>query len=110
MNPGDRVIYTLRQFDADGVNQRRDDFSMYQATADNHMHPHGRISGGSGASGHQAHIGLPVTEGQQLPADVVIVNGSGTLCLRVLLPGSDNLWLANVPEGDGDGHWRERSA
>jgi hypothetical protein len=36
----------------------------------------------------------------------VIVNESGTLCLRVLLPGSDTQWVVNVPEGYGPGQWQ----
>lgn len=108
MNPGDRVLYRLDATDAAGINSRRADFTRYQACDDNHKHPHDRIPGGSGASGHQAHIGLEVSEGQQLPADVIIVNESGTLCLQVRLPGSDNQWVVNVPEGYGPGQWQKR--
>jgi hypothetical protein len=105
MHAGARVLYRLDAHDATTINQRRNDFTRYQATADNHKHPHGPTPGGSGASGHIAHIGLEVTEGQQFPADVTIVNASGTLCLRVLLPGSDTQWVVNVGEGDHPGQW-----
>jgi hypothetical protein len=110
IQPGDRVLYTLDAEDAGGVNRRREDFQVFQATAANHKHPHARTAGGSGASGHVAHIGLQVRPGQELPADVVIVSESGTLCLQVLLPGSDVQWVMNVAEGDGPGHWKPRPA
>jgi hypothetical protein len=106
VQPGDRVLYTLDTEDAESVNRRRADFQSFQALYASHKHPHGRTSGGSGASGHVAHTGLQVHAGQELPADVVIVSESRTLCLRVLLPGSDVQWVMNVPRGDGPGQWR----
>lgn len=103
---GTTVLYHLDAHDAARVNQRRADFARFQAHHDNHKHPHDPISGGSGASGHVAHIGLEVAGGQALPARTVIVNPSGTLCLRVELPGNDIQWVENVPQGDGPGHWK----
>jgi hypothetical protein len=104
--PGDRVLYTLDSEDADGVNARRDNFQRHQAETSHGKHPHTR--GGSGASGHIAHIGLRVREGFVLPADVVQVSPYGDLSLRVLLPGSDIQWVINVPEGTGPGTWQAR--
>lgn len=101
---GDRVLYRLDAEDADGINTRRDNFQAHQAAASHGKHPHER--GGSGASGHIAHVGLRVVAGQECFADVAIINPSGTLCLRVGLPGSDVQWVVNVPEGSEPGEWR----
>jgi hypothetical protein len=108
VNPGDRVLYRLDAGDAAGVNSRRRDFEQHQAHDGSHKHPHDRIPGGSGAPGYVAHIGHQVSKGQQLPADVVCVSVGGSLCLRVLLPGSDVLWVKNVSEGGDPGQWRLR--
>ena len=107
LRPGDRVMYSLDEEDVTGVSSRRANFDLFQAMGSHGKHPHGKSpQGGSGASGHIAHIGLPVHVGQELPADVIIVNGLGRLCLKVLLPGSDVQWVENAAEGDGPGHWR----
>ena len=104
VRPGDRVAYCLDTGDAAWVNNQRKNFQFAQATSSHGKHPH-ELSPYGGA-GLQAHVGLAVDAGQWLPADVVLVAGSGTLCLRVLLPGPDCRWVTNVPEGDGPGTWR----
>jgi hypothetical protein len=106
MRIGDRVLYRLDAEDADGINARRDNFQRHQATDSHGKHPHRR--GGSGATGHIAHVGLRVAEGDVCFADVTQVNPNGTLCLRVGLNGSDVQWAVNVPEGGAPGQWQVR--
>ena len=104
---GDRVLYRLDQEDADGINARRDNFQRHQAETSHGKHPHPR--GSSGASGHVAHVGLRVSEGDTYPADVVVAGHSLPIpCLRVLLPGSDVQVVYNVPCHDGPGGWQPR--
>ncbi len=111
MEPGDRVLYIMRQFDADEVNKRRDNFQRYQAEASHGIHPHEHTAAWTGAPGYVAHIGMTVIEGEELPADVVAVLPGGNLELRVLLRGTDVHWLRNVPEGDGEpGGWYRRKS
>ena len=106
--PGDRVVYCLDAHDANEITTNRANFVLFKALGDNHKHPHDKAPG-SGAMGVMAHIGLPVACGQELPADVVLVNSQGRLSLRVLLPGSDIQWVENVPEGTGPGTWKVRA-
>lgn len=108
MTPGDRVVYYLDANDVNEITTNRANFVLFKAHGDNHKHPHAKAPG-SGAMGVMAHIGLPVHEGQELPADVVIVNTQGRPSLRVLLPGSDIQWVENVPEGTGPGTWSQRA-
>ena len=108
MLTGDRVMYVMRQFDADEVNGRRDNFQNHQASSSHGVHPHEHSQIWSGAPGYQAHIGLTVTGGEEFAADVVAVLPSGSLELRVLLRGTDVHWLRNVPEGEGPGTWHAR--
>lgn len=107
VRPGDRVFYYLDANDVNEVTTNRGNFVLSKTHGDTHKHPHAKAPG-SGAPGLMAHIGLPVHEGQELPADVAIVNGYGRLSLRVLLPGSDIQWVENVPEGTSPGMWAHR--
>jgi hypothetical protein len=105
---GDRVCYILRQFDADEINGRRDNFQNYQGSASHGIHPHDHDARWTGAPGYVAHIGMRVTAGEQPCADVTKVHESGTLNLRVLLDGTDVQFLRNVPEGTEPGTWQRR--
>lgn len=107
VHPGDRVFYRLDEHDVTEITTNRANFVLFKAMGDNHKHPHPKAPG-SGAMGVMAHIGLPVTVGQQLPADVIIINGAGRLSMKVQLPGSDVQWVENVPEGDAPGTWQAR--
>lgn len=104
IQPGDRVLYRLDANDVNEITTNRANFVLSKSHGDTHKHPHPKEPG-SGAPGFMAHIGLPVHEGQELPADVIIVNEHGRLSLRTLLPGSDIQWVENVPEGAGPGTW-----
>jgi hypothetical protein len=101
MTPGRFVTYRLDTCDVTGINSRRDNFAWHQGRS-THKHPHQH--GTRGATGHQAHIGTPVHEGQPFPALVVAENGS-RLNLQVFLDGNDVQWVAGVPEGTGPGTW-----
>ena len=106
---GDRVLYRLDKCDADEVSAWRRNFVLAQAAA-GHKHPH--QPGSPGATGHIAHTGVPVSEGEELFADVCAVPDpeSGRLNLRVATDGNDVHWVAGVPEGDGPGTWSRRPA
>lgn len=105
MKIGDMVIYRLDQHDVLEITTNRANFELFKALGDNHKHPHEKAPG-SGATGHIAHMGLPVAVGQELPARVVVISPAGRPGLRVELPGSDIQWVTNIPEGDGPGTWR----
>ncbi len=96
------VYYRLDTCDVSGITARRDNFAWYQGRAD-HKHPHEH--GTRGASGHQAHIGIPVQAGQVFPALVVAIHEE-RLNLQVFLDGNDVQWVAGVPEGDRSGTWQ----
>lgn len=102
---GSVVAYTMRAFDADEVNRRRDQFQEHQATASHGIHPHGH-DGLTAAPGYVAHIGLTAREGDVLPALVLAVHPSGNAELHVFQRGTDCQWLRNVPTGEGPGTWR----
>jgi hypothetical protein len=110
MQVGDRVLYTLRHFDAYEINGRRDNFQSHQASASHGIHPHEHDDTWTGAPGYVAHIGLSAREGDVCAADVTAVHSSGAVNLRVLLDGTDVHWLRNVPEGDEPGTWKVRHA
>jgi hypothetical protein len=57
------VLYTLTSDDAKAINQRRDDASAYHAK---HARPI-RVPGEPGATGHVAHTGNQVREGEEFP-------------------------------------------
>jgi hypothetical protein len=101
---GDRVYYRLDAEDVEEINGRRDNFQRHQATTSHGKHPH--VRGGSGASGHIAHVGLQVHVGERCFADVTQVNPNGRLCLRVATNGSDLQWAVNVPRGRRPGQWQ----
>jgi hypothetical protein len=105
---GDRVLYCFDAHDAVKLNSWRDNFGRGQA-ASGHKHPH--PPGGSPASGHIAHIGVPVAEGDVAFADVSGAGPEpGRLNLRVCPDGNDVLHVTGVPEGDGPGTWAARPA
>ena len=105
---GDRVLYRLDAHDAVKVNSWRDNFARDQAAAP-HKHPH--PPGGSGASGHIAHVGVPLAAGDTVFADVCedADPETGRLLLCVNLKGSDTLVVSGVPEGTGPGTWARRT-
>lgn len=105
---GDRVWYCLDATDADEINARRSNFQAFNAGRSGHKHPH--PVGGSGASGHVAHIGVTVREGDVPYADVSEVADPqcGRLNLRVALDGTDVHWVKGAAEGTGPGTWARR--
>lgn len=97
------MLYTLTAKDAEEVNRRRDVFRRLQGqNQDEHW------IGGA----FQSHIGNPEGEGSVRPMVVVQawpdefgpgvpgVNG------KVLLDGTDELWVKSVREGASPGQWR----
>lgn len=87
------VHYTLTEYDAERIEQRRRDALE---------------AGAAGArTGHQTHVGNLAEAGQTFPAVVVRVFDltSGTANLRVMLDGTDELWATSVKEGDQPGTW-----
>jgi hypothetical protein len=104
---GRTVHYTLNERDAQEVNRRRDDFAAFHGS---HPHPHEIAQ--PGATGHIAHVGNPVSEGDVCAAVVVRVSGLDpmTVNLQVQLDGNDHYWATSRAEGSGPGtrHWPER--
>lgn len=90
------VIYQLSEKDATEINRRRTTgFSIAQ-----------RILDGEWPRGAQAHIGLPVEEGDEFPLIVVRVNGY-VVSGQVLLDGTDTFWVREAAMGliPGCWHW-----
>lgn len=89
---GRMVYYKLSASEAQDVNRRREGFDAqaghWPATA-------------------QRHIGNPVSENDIFPAVIIRVgeNGEDTVNLKVLLDGSDNLWVKNAYQGQEGGQW-----
>jgi hypothetical protein len=102
---GRRVLYTLDEADAAGINSRRANFTAFNAKFSGHKHPHEH--GRPGATGHVAHMGSPVRAGDVLAADVAMVPDPPLVNLRVLLDGTDVHWATSVAEGPGPGQWRD---
>lgn len=98
---GRLVLYRLSPQDADSINVRRSDFHAF---ASSHAHPH--EPGQPGASGHVAHVGNPVAEGEVYPAMVVRTFGGPSVNLQVHLDGNDLFWAISRLEGDEPGQWR----
>lgn len=95
------VHYLLTDADADAMNKRRDD---YQKFANSHAHPH--EPGTPEPTGHVAHFGNDLAGGEYYPAVVVRTNLTpDTVNLKVLLDGTDDLWVRLVHEGDEPGTW-----
>lgn len=92
------VYYRLTHHDADVITRRRLDFTEH------------RGRDGYTDTGYVAHYGNPVAAGQVFPAAIVRSWGedeSGLANLKVLLDGSDDLWLTSVAQGVGQGQWSE---
>lgn len=90
------VLYTLTQSDADTVNRRRTTgSSVLRRMEDNPP---------SWPAGAQAHIGTVVEAGDTLPLIITAVRDS-FVNGKVLLDGTDELWVQAVPEGVGGGAW-----
>jgi hypothetical protein len=97
------VSYRLTSDDANAINTRRADFAAFQRS---HAHPH--EPGQPGATGHQAHVGNTVGEGEVLPAIVVAKfpgNPDGLVNLKVFLDGNDDYWATSRKPGDEPGQW-----
>lgn len=97
-----RVLrYRLSQTDVEAIARRR---TTRESIGD-------RLEEGTWPAGAQAHIGNPVSVGDELPLHVVRVwpgefgpdkvgvNG------QVLLDGNDQLWVTSVAEGETPGTW-----
>lgn len=89
------VHYTLSEQDADQINRRRADFRAALRAS------------GPQSSGHVAHVGNEVREGDVYPAMVVRVFDPTTTTanLQVHLDGNDTFWATSRQEGDGPGTW-----
>ena len=94
------VHYRLSEQDAAAINVRRSDFLAFQAS---HSHPH--EPGQPGATGHVAHFGNRVREGDVYPAVVVRVFDPDLVNLQVLLDGTDTYWATSRRHGDASGEW-----
>lgn len=98
---GRTVLYRLTAKDAEEVNRRRTTGSSIAE----------RIRIGEWPLGAQAHIGNPEGEGSVRPMVVVHVwpdeFGPGVPGVngRVMLDGTDVLWVTSVSEGNGPGQW-----
>lgn len=95
--PGRIVLYTVNQDDADQINKRRSDFVEH------------RRGESYEDTGHVAHVGNQVREGDVFPAVVIRVWGPGSVTpsanLHVLLDGVDTFWATSVSEGKGPKSW-----
>jgi hypothetical protein len=94
---GRTVHYTLTEADAVRINRRRTDGASIATRmareSQNLSPPHWPY-------GAQAHIGLPATAADILPAVVVYVNEPLQRCdLQVFLRGNDVLFVTDVKEG-----------
>jgi hypothetical protein len=102
------VIYTLTDYDALAINQRRSDFDSYRA-----KHAESAIQGGDhGRTGHVGHVGNRVAEGDEYPAMVVRDWSAelGTVNLKVQLDGDDTYWATSRTHDEhgkpGFWHWQ----
>ena len=94
--------YKLSSTDVENISRRRKDYQQTEVPA--------------WPKGAQAHVGNPVSVGDEVPLivvrvfddeygpDVPGVNG------QILLDGNDSLWVLSIPEGTKPGtwHWPER--
>lgn len=97
---GRTVLYKISTADAESINVRRADYRAFEA---GHKHPH--EPGTPRASGHIAHVGNAVAEGDEYPAVVVRAFGGTTVNLQVSLDGNDTYWATSRIEGDEPGQW-----
>ena len=100
---GGRVVnYVLSEQDHVEVLRRRTDPNGIR----------GRIEEGTWPFGAMAHIGNPVLGGDILPAMVVKVHPDDTVNLKVMLDGTDVLWVQAVAldetKAQGTWHWIPR--
>lgn len=100
---GRTVLYTLTEHDAKTINKRRADFGAFRAS----LHGVNPDPGHRGATGHVAHYGNRAYPGDVYPAVLVRVWDEATVTVnaRVLLDGTDTLWVTSRPEGDQPGQW-----
>jgi len=100
------VHYRVTTEEAEATRRRRQDFLAF-----NRKHnwlPEGqrRISGEPGATGHQAHYGSHVEEGDTFPAIMTYVGEDGAwVNLQVFLDGNDSLYVIDPEFGDEPGQW-----
>ena len=87
------VHYRLSGADAESVNKRRSDTAA-------HIEEH-RDS----ATGVQVHVGFPASAGDVQAAIVVGIAANGNPNLKVLLDGTDVLWVPDAGAGHADGQW-----
>jgi hypothetical protein len=85
------VLYTLSAQDAEDINRRRADYQRTRREV--------------GRAGMVAHVGNQVGAGETYPAVVVRTFGGPAANLKVLLDGSDDLWVTSRTEGAGHGRW-----
>lgn len=101
--PGRIVLYTLTEQDAAAINSRREDAranARIAAKSAAELDPH---PGGAFRTGHVAHVGNDVAAGDVFPAVMVRVwnERPGTVNLKVMLDGTDELWATSVVPGEG---------
>lgn len=95
------VHYRLSEEDATAVNRRRHDARM-------HLPEHR-----DGATGVQIHVGNPVSAGEVYAAVIVTQWGgesptpNTSVNLKVLLDGTDDLWVTSASQGVGQRQWSE---
>jgi hypothetical protein len=95
------VHYTLTEYDAQAINQRREDASAFQRSVTVRPEP-----GERGRTGHVLHVGNTAREGDAYPAMIVRTFGETTVNLQVHLDGDDTYWATSRMEGDGSpGTW-----
>ncbi|MFF8817848.1 hypothetical protein ACF07D_07615 [Leucobacter sp. NPDC015123] len=87
------VHYRLSREDAESVNKRRSDTEA-------HLEEHREL-----ATGVQVHVGFPVVAGDAQAAIIVGIAVSGNPNLKVLLDGTDVLWVPDAGAGHADGQW-----
>ncbi len=94
---GDIVIYQLSALDAEGVNRRREHAS--------HNMDMMRVT----KTGYQAHVGNRVHIGEAVPMIVTQIWRSEMVNGKVILDGTDSLWVTSATKGEGPGTWSHRA-
>lgn len=99
---GTPVLYTLGVGDVEAINRRRSDYGTFRRAASHEARGEGALTG------HQGHVGNPVSEGEQYPAVIVRVFDPSTTTanLQVFLDGNDAYWATSRQEGEGAGRYR----
>jgi hypothetical protein len=96
---GERVLYTLREHDADAINKRRRDALNKDSNG---------ITLARRELGAQIHCGNNVMEGDVFPMIITRVWGTksdSAVNGQVFLDGNDTLWVTSVTRGEGIGHF-----